>query len=143
MLLDLVVFINDLEHIIMNLTENMAFSQIFVRMIMWIYNDIINETIKDFDYRRYKSIEERQLFISYNARSKLFVKLLITFVVLTAPYYLTPILVSLGNGKEINFFNNLSSSFLFFFSIFTRILKFSFFFFEKDLQNFSNFTKNK
>nr|XP_050868558.1 odorant receptor 85c-like [Vespula vulgaris] len=102
--MDLVVFINDLEHVIMNLTENMAFSQIFVRMIMlWIYNDeigdVINETIKDFDYRRYKSIEERQLFISYNTRSKLFVKLLITFVALTASsYYLTPILVSLGNG---------------------------------------------
>ncbi|KAF7378688.1 hypothetical protein HZH66_015475 [Vespula vulgaris] len=105
--MDLVVFINDLEHVIMNLTENMAFSQIFVRMIMlWIYNDeigdVINETIKDFDYRRYKSIEERQLFISYNTRSKLFVKLLITFVALTASsYYLTPILVSLGNGLSI------------------------------------------
>ncbi|XP_047370160.1 odorant receptor 13a-like isoform X1 [Vespa velutina] len=102
--MDLVVFINDLEHVIMNLTENMAFSQIFVRMIMlWIYNDeigdVINETIKDFDHRRYKTIEERQLFITYNAKSKLFVKLLITFVALTASsYYLTPIMVSMGNG---------------------------------------------
>lgn len=108
--MDLVVFINDLEHVIMNLTENMAFSQIFVRMIMlWIYNDeigdVINETIKDFDHRRYKTIEERQLFITYNDKSKLFVKLLITFVALTASsYYLTPILVSLGNGKEIFIF---------------------------------------
>ncbi|XP_015189377.1 PREDICTED: odorant receptor 85c-like [Polistes dominula] len=102
--LDLFIFINNLEHVIMNLTENMAFSQIFVRMSMlWKYNDeigdLITEVFKDFVRERYKSEEERQLFISYNAKSKLFMKLLITFVALTASsYYLTPLLVSLGNG---------------------------------------------
>ncbi|KAK2574918.1 hypothetical protein KPH14_002609 [Odynerus spinipes] len=102
--LDLFLFIDDLEHVIMNLTENMAFSQIFVRMSMlWKYNDeiggLITEAIQDFGKEKYSSIEERKLFINYNARSKLFVKLLMIFVSLTASsYYLTPVLVSLGNG---------------------------------------------
>ncbi|KAI4476100.1 hypothetical protein M0802_014935 [Mischocyttarus mexicanus] len=114
--LDLFIFINDLEHVIMNLTENMAFSQIFVRMSMlWKYNDeigsLITEAIKDFGKEKYKSKEERQLFISYNAKSKLFMKLLITFVALTASsYYLTPILVSLGNGLPVIEVGNISQT---------------------------------
>ncbi|KAI4476748.1 hypothetical protein M0804_013365, partial [Polistes exclamans] len=114
--LDLFIFINDLEHVIMNLTENMAFSQIFVRMSMlWKYNDeigdLIVEVFKDFVKERYKSKEERELFISYNAKSKLFMKLLITFVALTASsYYLTPLLVALGNGLPIIETGNISKT---------------------------------
>nr|XP_012224802.1 PREDICTED: odorant receptor 67c-like [Linepithema humile] len=102
--LDLFLFIGDLEHVIMNLTENMAFSQIFVRMSMLrLYNgqigEVIADAMKDFDRSSYKTIEEMKMFITYNARSKIFVKLLMVFVALTASsYYLTPILIILGSG---------------------------------------------
>lgn len=107
--LDFFLYIGDLEHVIMNLTENMAFSQIFVRMSMLrLYNnqigEIITEAMKDFDRTSYKTAEEMKAFITYNARSKIFVKLLMTFVALTASsYYLTPIIVILGSGGELRF----------------------------------------
>lgn len=103
--LDLFIFIGNLEHVIMNLTENMAFSQIFVRMSMLrLYNieigEVIAEAMKDFDVIKYKTTKEMQTFITYNRRSKIFVKLLMTFVALTASsYYLTPIIIILGSGK--------------------------------------------
>ncbi|KAF3054299.1 Odorant receptor 359 [Nylanderia fulva] len=102
--LDLLLFITDLEHVIINLTENMAFSQIFVRMSMLrLYNcqlgEVIAEAMKDFDKMCYKTTEEMKAVITYNAKSKIFVKLLIVFVALTASsYYLTPILIILGSG---------------------------------------------
>ncbi|XP_011704849.1 PREDICTED: uncharacterized protein LOC105460107, partial [Wasmannia auropunctata] len=105
--LDLFLYIGDLEHVIMNLTENMAFSQIFVRMTMLrLYNDqigeVITEAMKDFDRTSYKNVEEMKIFLTYNARSKIFVKLLMTFVALTASsYYLTPIIIILGSGGEL------------------------------------------
>lgn len=103
--LDLFLF-DDLEHIIMNLTENMAFSQIFVRMSMLrLYNcqigEVITEVMKDFDKMSYKTAEEIKALITYNAKSKIFVKLLIVFVALTASsYYLTPIIIILGSGTS-------------------------------------------
>ncbi|XP_011642475.1 odorant receptor 2a-like [Pogonomyrmex barbatus] len=102
--LDFFLFIGDLEHVIMNLTENMAFSQIFVGMSMLrLYNneigEIIMEAMKDFDRTNYKTVEEIKTFLIYNARSKIFVKLLMAFVALTASsYYLTPIIIILGSG---------------------------------------------
>ncbi|XP_077255745.1 odorant receptor 67a-like [Temnothorax americanus] len=102
--LDLLLFAGDLEHVIMNLTENMAFSQIFVRMSMLrLYNaqigEVITEAMKDFDRTSYKTAEEVKTVMTYNARSKVFVKLLMTFVALTASsYYLTPIIIILGSG---------------------------------------------
>ncbi|XP_039301706.1 uncharacterized protein LOC105199148 [Solenopsis invicta] len=103
--LDLFLYIDDLEQVVMNLTENMAFSQIFVRIfIMRLYNDqigeILTEVEKDFDKTNYKTAEEIKSFITYNARSKMFMKLLMVFVALTASsYYLTPIIIILGSGS--------------------------------------------
>ncbi|XP_032671371.1 uncharacterized protein LOC116844231 [Odontomachus brunneus] len=101
---DLFLFIDNLEHIIMNLTENMAFLQILVRMsTLRLYNgqigEVIAEIMKDFDRASYRTFEEMKTFISYNARSKVFMKLLMVFVALTASsYYLTPIIIILGSG---------------------------------------------
>ncbi|XP_018396340.1 PREDICTED: odorant receptor 10a-like [Cyphomyrmex costatus] len=102
--LDFFLYIGDLEHVIMNLTENMAFSQILVRMsTLRLYNDkigeVISEAMKDFDETNYKTAEEIKTFVSYYAKAKIFFKLLVAFVAMTASsYYLTPILVILGNG---------------------------------------------
>ncbi|XP_029168866.1 putative odorant receptor 85d [Nylanderia fulva] len=108
--LDLLLFINDLEHVVINLTENMAFSQILVRMIMLrLYNcqvgDVIAEVMKDFDKMCYKTTEEMKIVITYNARSKIFVKLLVVSVALTASsYFLTPIIIILGSGASCSCF---------------------------------------
>ncbi|RLZ02275.1 Odorant receptor 25 [Cephus cinctus] len=100
---DLFLFIGNLEHVIMNLTENMAFSQIFIRMLMMrVYNrqlgELIMEMRKDFQAHNYRSVDEQKIFLSYNSKSKTFMKLLMAFVALTASsYYLKPILGNLGN----------------------------------------------
>ncbi|XP_018396295.1 PREDICTED: odorant receptor 13a-like [Cyphomyrmex costatus] len=102
--LDFFLCIGDLERVIMNLTENMGFSQIFVRMSMlWLYNDeigeVITEAIKDFDEINYKTAEEIKAFVNYYAKSMIFFKLMMGFVAITASlYYFTPVLVILENG---------------------------------------------
>ncbi|XP_018345112.1 PREDICTED: uncharacterized protein LOC108750264 [Trachymyrmex septentrionalis] len=98
------LYIGDLELVIMNLTENVAFLQIFVRMsTLRLYNDeigeVITEAMKDFDETNYKTAEEIKTFVTYYAKSRIFFKLMMVFVTITASsYYLTPILIILGNG---------------------------------------------
>lgn len=95
--LDLFLFIDNLEHVIENLTENMAFTQILVRMAMLRrYNqqlgEVITEVFKDYDAKLYKSPEESKVFLDYMNKAKLFVKLLCAFVTMTATsYYAKPI----------------------------------------------------
>jgi len=102
-------YISDLELVIMNLTENVAFLQIFVRMrTLRLYNDeigeVITEAMKDFDEANYKTAEEIKTFVIYYAKSRIFFKLMMIFVIITAlSYYLTPILIILGNGGELLF----------------------------------------
>ncbi|KAG5333438.1 OR4 protein, partial [Acromyrmex heyeri] len=98
------LYISDFELVIMNLTENVAFLQIFVRMsTLRLYNDeigeVITEAMKDFDETNYKTAEEIKTFVTYYAKSRIFFKLMMVFVTITASsYYLTPILIILGNG---------------------------------------------
>lgn len=95
--LDLFLFIDNLEHVIENLTENMAFTQILVRIAMLKkYNrqlgEVVNEAFKDYDARIYRTDEESQVFIEYMKKAKLFIKLLCAFVTMTATsYYAKPI----------------------------------------------------
>ncbi|XP_063982741.1 uncharacterized protein LOC135165406 [Diachasmimorpha longicaudata] len=95
--LDLFLFIDNLEHVIENLTENMAFTQILVRMAMLkLYNrqlgDVINEVFKDYDAKTYRNPAESKVFLDYMNKAKLFVKLLCAFVTMTAvSYYAKPI----------------------------------------------------
>ncbi|XP_018315315.1 odorant receptor 4-like [Mycetomoellerius zeteki] len=102
--LDFFLYIGDFEHVIMNLTESIAFVQIFVRMsTLRLYNDeigeVITEAMKDFNKTNYKSAEEIKIFVTYYAKTRLFFKLMMVFVTTTAIlYYLTPILIILGNG---------------------------------------------
>ncbi|XP_018345143.1 PREDICTED: odorant receptor 10a-like [Trachymyrmex septentrionalis] len=102
--LDFFLYIGDFEHVIMNLTENIAFVQMFVRMsTLRLYNDeigeVIMEAMKDFDKANYKTTEEIKTFVTYYAKSRIFFKLMMVFVTITASsYYLTPILIILGNG---------------------------------------------
>lgn len=99
--LDLFLFIDNFENVLMNLTENMAFSQIFIRMLMLrIYNselgEIISDAKKDFDAKDYTE-EERKTFMAYHVKSRTFMKLLITNTALTASsYYVKPLLGQMG-----------------------------------------------
>lgn len=94
--LDLFLFIDNLQHVLLNLTENMAFSPIFVKMlILRLHNqrlgELITEAKKDFNAKDY-TIEEAEKFVAYHAKSKIFMKLLIINTALTASsYYVKPI----------------------------------------------------
>ena len=102
--LDLFLFIDDFEHVLMNLTENMAFSPIFVRLLtLRLHNgplgEVIAEAEKDFDAKDYTE-EERKTFVAYHVNSKIFMKLLITNTALTATsFYMKPILGQMGERK--------------------------------------------
>ncbi|KAK0177419.1 hypothetical protein PV328_001475 [Microctonus aethiopoides] len=95
--LDLFLFIDNLEHVIENLTENMAFTQIIMRIAMLKkYNRqlgaVINEALKDYDIKKYRNSDECKAFIDYMNKAKLFVKLLCIFVAMTASsYFMKPI----------------------------------------------------
>lgn len=95
--IDLALFIDNLEHVVENLTENMAFTQILMRMAMLKkYNRqlgvVINEALKDYDVKIYKNRQESEVFINYMNKAKIFVKLLCVFVAMTASsYFMKPI----------------------------------------------------
>lgn len=88
----------------MNLTENMAFSQIFIRMLMLrLYNNplgrIIDEATRDFDAKNYTE-DERKTFLPYHEKSITFMKLLMSNTALTATsFYLKPLLGQMGDSK--------------------------------------------
>nr|QNL14964.1 olfactory receptor 20 [Aulacocentrum confusum] len=97
--LNLFIFIDNLEHVIENLTENMAFTQILVRMAMLKkYNTqlrvVIDEAFKDYDVSLYKTPDEAKVFIDYIDKAKLFMKLLCTFVAMTATSFFAKPLTS-------------------------------------------------
>lgn len=104
--MDLLLFLDDFEHVLMNLTENVAFTQIFIRMgTLRLYNseigEVITEAMKDFDRSGYRTVEEIKAFLTYNVRSKILVKLLMGFVALTASsHYFIPIMLILGSGES-------------------------------------------
>ncbi|NP_001177710.1 odorant receptor 289 [Nasonia vitripennis] len=116
--LDLFLFIDNFENVLMNLTENMAFSQIFIRMLMLrIYNselgEIIGDAKKDFDAKNYTE-EERKTFVAYHVKSRTFMKLLITNTALTASsYYVKPLLGQMGELMEYANSNGENSTFIF------------------------------
>jgi hypothetical protein len=102
--LDLLMFIDNFEHVLMNLTENLAFTPIILR----IYNirkynkkigELVEEVKKDFNAKDYTD-EERKSFISYHVKSIFFMKLLIANTALTATsYYVKPLLGQIGASK--------------------------------------------
>lgn len=109
--LDLFIFINNLEHVVENLTESTTYTQIFIRMLMLrVYNgslgELIEDACKDFDVKNY-SDEERKTFVGYHAKTKIFLKFLMTFTALTASsYYVKPFLGQMGASKfNITFVN--------------------------------------
>ncbi|KAK0180816.1 hypothetical protein PV327_003160 [Microctonus hyperodae] len=58
--LDLFLFIDNLEHVIENLTENTAFTQVIMRIAMLKnyhrqLGVVINEALKDYDIKKYRN----------------------------------------------------------------------------------------
>ena len=102
--LDLFLNIEHFENVLLNLTENMAFSPIFVRMLsLYLWNrelgELIKEAKKDFNAESY-SDDEVETFVPYHVKSKLFMKLLMSNTALTATsFYLKPLLSQMDAGK--------------------------------------------
>jgi hypothetical protein len=78
--------------------ENIALVQIFVRLYTMrrynkYYGKILDQFSKDFSIKNYQNAEEQNMFLSYNVRSKFFINIVITSLVLTAIlYYTKPLL---------------------------------------------------
>ena len=104
--LDLVLFIDDFEHVFMNLTENIGMTQVFFRILMIrIWNSELGEIIKeaknDFNAEKYTD-EEIEKFVSFYAKSKFLLKLLLSNTVFTAlMYFLSPLLIQKTASKYL------------------------------------------
>ncbi|XP_014216198.1 odorant receptor 2a-like [Copidosoma floridanum] len=103
--IDLLLFIDDLEHVILNLTENVAFTELLVRMItMRLYirefGQLISKATRDIEENKYND-EERKVLIAYHKKSKLYMKLLVINTGITATsYYAKPLLEQFGEIVE-------------------------------------------
>ncbi|XP_011500255.1 PREDICTED: odorant receptor 94a-like [Ceratosolen solmsi marchali] len=101
--LDLWVFIEDFDRVLLNVVENAAFTQIMLRMyILYSYNRSIgalfNEINDDLISKEYTN-EERKIFITYQVKSVIFIKLLVISTALTATsHYANPFI---GQISEI------------------------------------------
>ena len=92
----------------MNLTENLAFTPIVFRMLMLRVHFgkikiLVIEFMQDYDINKFRDEKERQIFLPYIGTAKVFVKLMILNVSMTASsYFVKPIMGRLGAGKLIN-----------------------------------------
>lgn len=78
--------------------ENVTMAQIFLRLYTMRrynrhYGEILEEFTKDFSVKNYRSEEERNMFLSYNSRSKFFIKIVVISLGLTAILYFTKPLI--------------------------------------------------
>ena len=101
---NLFLFIDNLELVLLNITENAAFSQIIFRMYVMrsnqsVFVELLNEAKKDFNAKDYTE-DERNTFIAYNRQSKIVMKMFITNTALTATsYYAIPLLGQIQESK--------------------------------------------
>ena len=95
--LDLLLNIDNFENVLLNLTENVAFTQILLKVLMLrLYNrqlgELISEANEDFDAKDYTA-EEITAFVAYYFKAKIFVMLLSANTTLTATsFYIKPCL---------------------------------------------------
>ncbi|NP_001177643.1 odorant receptor 288 [Nasonia vitripennis] len=88
--------------------ENVTMAQIFLRLYTMRrynrqYGEILEEFTRDFSVKNYKSEEERNTFLSYNSRSKFFIKIVVIFLGVTAILYFTkPLIRQLSLSKNVN-----------------------------------------
>ncbi|CAD6213298.1 GSCOCT00004010001.2-RA-CDS, partial [Cotesia congregata] len=87
----------NLKKVVNNLTENLAFTHIYVRTLMLRVHieklrEIISESLKDYHVSAYKNSEEVYLFMSYMKKGKFFVKYATIFVAMTVTsWFIRPI----------------------------------------------------
>ncbi|KAF7998199.1 hypothetical protein HCN44_009597 [Aphidius gifuensis] len=116
--IDFYLFINNLEHVIENLSESISFIQAFFHLIMLKkYNkklkSIIIEIMKDYNYKKYNTFEEINIFLYYNKRTKFICKFLLTFIFMMGPsYYLKSLNISslLFNNNDTNLNSTVSNN---------------------------------
>ena len=74
--------------------ENVTLVQIFLRLYTMRrynkeYGEIIDEFSQDFSTKNYKNEAEKSIFLSYNSRSKFFIKIVVASLGVTAILYFT------------------------------------------------------
>ncbi|CAB0035686.1 unnamed protein product [Trichogramma brassicae] len=100
--MDLLVYIDRPQNVMLNLMENMAFTEIFVRILMlrvWNrqFGELLAAAAKDFEAKGYDTDEEVAKFVPFYAKAKSFMKLLISNTAFTATsFYVKPLLGQLG-----------------------------------------------
>ncbi|XP_014230582.1 putative odorant receptor 92a [Trichogramma pretiosum] len=100
--MDLLVYIDRPQNVMLNLMENMAFTEIFVRILMlrvWNrqFGELLAAAEKDFEAKSYDTDEEVAKFVPFYAKAKSFMKLLISNTAFTATsFYVKPLLGQLG-----------------------------------------------
>ncbi|CAD6213312.1 GSCOCT00013815001.3-RA-CDS, partial [Cotesia congregata] len=95
--MDLYYSLDDLNSVLDNLTENLSFTQIYIRgIILRIHmnrlKEIIKNTIGDFSINSFKNPSEIKIFMTYIDKGRFFVKSIISFMAMTViTWYFQPL----------------------------------------------------
>ncbi|XP_011495925.1 PREDICTED: odorant receptor 22c-like [Ceratosolen solmsi marchali] len=100
----------NLVNIIGTTVESITLLQICIRLYTMrrynkYYGTLLNQFLLDFSIKNYKNDEERSMFLSYNVRSKFFIKIGVVSIVLTAMLYFTKPLI-----RQLHFTKNFNST---------------------------------
>nr|AZQ24935.1 odorant receptor [Aphidius gifuensis] len=120
--LDLILNINDFDHVLVNLNDTIFYIISFTEFIVIkiysnLFKQIIKNSIDDFNIKLYKTTEEIIKFLNYNKKSKFLCKCFTSTMMITALfYYFTALITTLSsNTIDDEQFENNSSSRLYIF----------------------------
>nr|QHN69116.1 odorant receptor 28b [Sirex noctilio] len=103
---ELIEYIDDLEYVVANLTENTILTMILFKIGAYRFNakqlrEVLEDIEDDFTNTKYKTTEERLAFFEYNATSKRFIKIAIPLIFAAAfMFYLRPLTGQLSASKS-------------------------------------------
>ncbi|XP_053595983.1 odorant receptor 30a-like [Microplitis demolitor] len=95
--MDFYYSLNDFDKILDNLTENLSFSQIYIRGIILKLQvnklrQIIKVSMDGFNVNKFKNSSEIEIFLSFINKGKFFVKSIISFMAMTIiTWYISPL----------------------------------------------------
>nr|QHN69158.1 odorant receptor 28a [Sirex nitobei] len=103
---ELIEYIDDLEYVVANLTENTILTMILFKIGAYRFNakqlrEVLEDIEDDFTNTKYKTTEERLAFFEYNVTSKRFIKIGVPLIFVAAfLYYLRPLTGQLSASKS-------------------------------------------
>nr|QHN69160.1 odorant receptor 29 [Sirex nitobei] len=103
---ELIEYIDNLEYVVTNLTENTILTMILVKITAYRLNakrlhQVLEDVKDDYDEDKYKEPDERLSFLQYNVLAKRFIKISVPIMFLAAlMFYLKPLTGQMRASKS-------------------------------------------